>query len=91
MKEEKILGIRFEEKVKENRGVNWVQLWFYFITKLKFLLWELRLRKTKRETCKQKLRELHHAEGTETWEGLVYCRWPLAQKSIFTNTNKQFK
>ena len=21
-----------------------------------------------------------HAEGTETWEGLVYCRWPLAQK-----------
>ena len=21
-----------------------------------------------------------HAEGTETQEGLVYCRWPLAQK-----------
>ena len=25
-------------------------------------------------------RAAHHAEGTETWEGLVYCRWPLAQK-----------
>ena len=21
-----------------------------------------------------------HAEGTETQDGLVYCRWPLAQK-----------